>query len=128
MPIRYRVVPKKDPRDLTAPPRYYPTVVSSGRTDLRALAERIAKTSTVSTIDTMAMLEALLVVIPDELAHGRIVDLGDFGAFRLTIRASGEDSPEASGAHNIKDVRVQFRFGKGFKEVLKAVKFTPARR
>ena len=86
MPVYFRVVPKKNPRDLGAAPRYYPTVVSRGRTDLRALAERIAEMSTVSTIDCMAMLEALQVVIPDELASGRIVELGEFGTFRLTIQ------------------------------------------
>jgi len=116
MPVHYRIVPKKDPRDLEAEPKYYPTVVSTGRTSLRELAERIARMSTVSTTDSMAMLEALLTVIPDELADGRIVDLGEFGAFRLTIQASGEATPQAAGEHNIKQVRVQYRSGKGFKK------------
>ena len=128
MPVRYRIVPKKDPRDLQAEPKYYPTVVSTGRTGLRELAERIARMSTISTADSMAVLEALLTVIPDELANGRIVDLGEFGAFRLTIRASGEATPEAAGAHNIKQVRVQYRSGKGFEETLKGVEFKQVRR
>jgi predicted histone-like DNA-binding protein len=123
MTLKYRVVPKVDPRDLEAPPKYYPTAVSSGHMDLRALAGRIAEISTVSTIDSMAMLEALLVVIPKELSDGKIVELGEFGAFRLTLQASGEELPEAAGTHNIKGARVQFRPGKGFKEVLKALNF-----
>jgi len=123
MPVRYRIVPKLDPRDLEAPAKYYPTAVSSGRTDLRALAGRIAEISTISTIDSMALLEALLVVIPDELSHGRIVELGEFGAFRVTLQAGGEDTPEKAGAHNIKAARVQFRPGKGFKAVLEALRF-----
>jgi nucleoid DNA-binding protein len=112
MTLKYRVVPKVDPRDLEAPPKYYPTAVSSGHMDLRALAGRIAEISTVSTIDS-----------PKELSDGKIVELGEFGAFRLTLQASGEELPEAAGTHNIKGARVQFRPGKGFKEVLKALNF-----
>jgi predicted histone-like DNA-binding protein len=123
MTIRYNVVPKVDPQNLEAPPKYYPTAVSTGRADMRALAERIAEISTVSTIDSMAMLEALQVVIPDELSQGKIVDLGRFGAFRLTIKASGETAPEDVSADNIKAARVQFKPGQGFKDMLKGLKF-----
>ena len=123
MTIRYNVVPKVDPRNLEAPPKYYPTAVSTGRTDMRALAERIAEISTVSTIDSMAMLEALQVVIPDELSQGKIVDLGGFGAFRLTIKASGEAVPDDVSVRNIKTTRVQFKPGPGFIDMLKGLKF-----
>lgn len=123
MPVHYKVVPKVDPRDLKAPPKYYPTAISTGRADVRALAERIAEISTVSTIDCMVMLEALQVVLPDELSQGKIVDLGRFGAFRLTIKASGEVTPEDVNAGNIKAARVQFKPGPGFKDMLKGLKF-----
>jgi predicted histone-like DNA-binding protein len=123
MPVKYNVVPKKDPRDLDAPPKYYPTVVSQGHSDLRAIANRITQMSTVTSVDTMAVLEAFLMVIPEELAKGNIVELGELGSFRLTVLASGEDRPEDVGKRNIKEVKVRFKPGKLFKQVLKKLEF-----
>lgn len=123
MTVKFRVVPKKDPRDLQAPPKYYPTVTSTGRSDLRSIAKRIAQISTVSTVDTIAVLEAFLVVVPQELANGNIVGLGEFGTFRLTVLASGEDDPEKAGSRNIKEAKVRFKPGKLLKQVLRELKF-----
>jgi predicted histone-like DNA-binding protein len=126
MTVKFSVVPKKDPRNLEAPPKYYPAVTSTGRSDLRAIAKRIAQMSTVSSVDTIAVLEAFLVVVPQELASGNIVELGEFGAFRLTVLASGEARPENVGARNIKEAKVRFKPGKLFKRVLKDLKFRKA--
>lgn len=123
MPVKYNVVPKKDPRDLDAPPKYYPTVVSQGHSDLRAIADRITQMSTVTSVDTMAVLEAILMVIPDELAKGNIVELGELGSFRLTALASGEARPEDVSKRNIKEVKVRFKPGKLFKQTLKGLEF-----
>ncbi len=126
MTVKFSVVPKKDPRDLEAPPKYYPAVVSKGRSDLRAIAERITQMSTVTSVDTLAVLEAFLLVIPMELAEGNIVELGELGSFRLTVLASGEDRPEAVSKRNIKEVKVRFKPGKLFKRELKKLEFRKA--
>jgi predicted histone-like DNA-binding protein len=123
MTVKYTVVPKKNPRDPAAPRKYYPIAVSKGHTDLREIAERIALISTDSTIDSLAMLGALLLVIPEELADGRIVRLGEFGSFSLTIQANGEDQPQSVGTHNIRQTKVHFKPGKVFKGMLKDLKF-----
>ena len=75
------------------------------------------------TLDTLAVLEAFLLVIPQELAKGNIVELGELGSFRLTALASGEDSPEEVSKRNIKEVKVRFKPGKLFKQVLKGLEF-----
>ena len=123
MTVKFNIVPKKDPRNLEAPPKYYPTVVSQGHADLRAIAKRITGMSTVSSVDTMAVLEAFLTVIPQELAEGNIVELGELGSFRLTVLASGEARPEEVSKRNIKEVKVRFKPGKLFKQVLKGLEF-----
>lgn len=123
MTAKYSVVPKKNPRDPAVPPKDYPIAVSKGHTDLREIAERIALISTVSTFDSMAMLETMLLVIPEELADGRIVRLGDFGSFHLTIQSGGEAAPQDVGTHNIKRTKVHFKPGKVFKGMLKDLKF-----
>jgi predicted histone-like DNA-binding protein len=89
MPIKFSVTPKKDPRDQSAAPKYYAVVKSDGRSDTNAVAKSINRMSTVSSVDTAAVLEAFLTVVPEELANGRIVELGDFGTFRASVSSEG---------------------------------------
>ena len=70
MPINYVLVERGKPGDATAPKKFYARAKSSGEMTLRELTKRIADISTVSSIDTKAVLEALLQVIPEELAGG----------------------------------------------------------
>ena len=126
MTAKYNVVARKNPRDPEAPPKYYPSFVTSGRITLRQLGEQIASMSTVSTIDTLAVLEALLKVLPEHLIDGDIVQLGDFGSFQLRIKSTGSDTPEEVNATNITNVLPLFRPGKAFKQVLRNTEFTKA--
>ena len=79
--------------------------------------------SVVSSVDTAAVLEAFLNVVPDQLADGRIVELGDFGSFRLSVSSEGTEKPEDFTARHITDVRVIFTPGKRFKGVLNNSEF-----
>lgn len=123
MTVTISIVPKKDPRNLGAPPKYFPTVVSPGRADLRWIAKRIASMSSISTMDTIAVLDAFLTVVPDQLLEGKIVELGEFGTFRLTVLGRGEDDPKKVTVRHIKEVKVRFKPGKEFKEELEKAEF-----
>ena len=100
MSVEYNVVARKNPRDTTAPAKYYPSIVSTSEISLRQLSQKISSISTVSSVDTVAVLEAFLQVLPDELANGNIVRLGDFGAFWLRTKSSGSATPEEVSARN----------------------------
>ena len=123
MPVKFKVTPHKDPRDQHSPPRYYARVKSSGRSDTHAIARRIQRMSTVSSVDTAAVLEAFLSVIPGELAAGQIVELGDFGTFRVSLSSAGEEKAEDVTARTITEVRVLFTPGKRFAQALNDVQF-----
>lgn len=120
------VITRRKPGDPTAPEKYYPSLKSSGRVTLRQLSKQIAEISTVSSVDTMAVLEALLTLIPREIANGNIVNLGDFGSFRLRIQSEGSDRSEEVTANNIKNVLPRFIPGKEFKQALNTTQFTKA--
>lgn len=123
MPAKYHIVARGKPGQPAAPKKYYPSAITTGRTNARQLSTRIAEISTLSTIDTLAMLEALLNAIPHELAQGRLVDLGDFGSFRLRLDTDGADSPEKVSSRQIKQVRVRFTPGKVFQALLDNIEF-----
>jgi len=126
MAVQYGVVQRPNPNDPSAPKKYYAVARSSGDTTLRVLAEEISAISTVSTIDTLAVLESLLQVIPNHLLSGRIVRLGDFGAFRLTLESEGADTEENFSKALIKRVRLNFRPGQLIAKALKTADYQKA--
>jgi predicted histone-like DNA-binding protein len=124
--VKFNVVEHGKPANPAAPTKFYPSLVASGRVSLRQLAEEIAQISTLSSTDTVAMLEALLVVIPGELAKGNVVELGDFGNFWLKANSRGSDSPDDVDATQIVRLLPRFNPGKEFKRALGTVEFEKA--
>ncbi|MFN8413663.1 MAG: HU family DNA-binding protein [Anaerolineales bacterium] len=123
MSVKYNVVERGNPSNREAPKKFYPSIASTGRKTLRQLAGRISEISTVSSADTMAVLEALLTVIPQELASGNVVELGDFGNFWLKANSEGADTADAVRATQITTLLPRFNAGKEFKKVLATVEY-----
>lgn len=126
MTVKFNVVQRGNPSNAEAPKKFYPSIESSGRKTLRQMAERISQISTVSSADTMAVLEALLTVIPQELVAGNIVELGDFGNFWLRGDSEGSATAADVRASSIKGVLPRFNAGKEFKKVLDTIEFEKA--
>ena len=91
---------------------------SSGKTTLRQLAQKIANISTVSSIDVIAVLEALLQVVPEELAEGNIVQLGELGNFSIRIKGEGAPTEEEFNSSMITKAFMRFTPGKIVKNTL----------
>ena len=56
MTVKFTVVPRKNPRDLEAAPKYYAAAKIDGRTETNEVSKEIARMSTHSTADTKGML------------------------------------------------------------------------
>lgn len=123
MSVQFNVVKRGNPARPDMPKKYYPSIQSSGRVTLHQLAERSSKISTLSTTDIMAAVESFLTIIPEELANGRIVELGDFGNFWLRSNSDGAERPEDVRGSHVTGLSPRFNAGKRFKRVLKAVRF-----
>ena len=126
MPIKYNVVERPNPLDREAPKKFYPSIQSSGRRSLRQLTGRITQMCTVSSPDTLAVLESFLTIIPQELAEGNIVELGDFGSFWLRSNSEGSEQVELVNGNQVKSVLPRFIPGKEFKKALATVDFVKA--
>jgi predicted histone-like DNA-binding protein len=123
MTVKYNVVERGNPANREAPKKFYPSIASTGRRTLRQLAGRIAEISTVSSADTMAVLEALLKTIPQELAEGNVVELGDFGNFWLKATSEGVETADAVRATQINTLLPRFNPGKEFKKALATIEY-----
>ena len=123
MTVKYSVTPRKDPRNQDSPAKYYVTVKSQSRAGIQAVARDINKMSTVSSVDTIGVLEAFMNIVPDMLADGKIVELGDFGSFRVSASSEGADTPEEVTSRNITNVRIIFLPGRRLKNLLSGIGF-----
>ena len=126
MTVKFNVIQRGNPSNQEAPKKFYPSIESSGRKTMRQMANRISEISTVSSVDTMAVLEALLTIIPQELADGNIVELGDFGNFWLKTTAEGADAAESVHSSQISTLLPRFIPGKEFKKILATIEFEKA--
>lgn len=82
--------------------------------------------STVNSGDIVAVLDLLMQVMQEELTEGRIIRLGDFGSFSLTLSAEGQQKPEDVTANTVKGAKLQFRSGKDLKNTLSTLDFEKA--
>jgi predicted histone-like DNA-binding protein len=128
MSIKFNIVQRGRPGQAGSPKKYYPSIQSTGRVSLRQLAERASDRCTLTTADMMAAIEALLTIIPDELADGNIVELGDFGHFWLRFHAEGVEDPAHVRGDQIWTLIPRFTPGKRFRQILHLVKFEKKRR
>ena len=114
MSLKYRPVKRSNPVKRQNPAMFYPNPVYRDKVNVRQLAKEIARRTSLSTTDTIAVLEACTEVIPYFLTEGDIVSLGDFGSFRITLKGEGTATKKKMTAGNITDIRVKFRPGKEF--------------
>ncbi|MBN1453660.1 MAG: HU family DNA-binding protein [Anaerolineales bacterium] len=126
MTIKFNIVERPNPQDREAPKKFYPSVQASGRKTLRQLSKRITQMCTVTGPDTLAVIESFLTIIPEELAEGNIVELGDFGSFWLRNSADGAEQAEDVSASQVTNLLPRFIPGKEFKKALYGVDFEKA--
>ena len=83
----------------------------------------IGARSTVSSADVKAVLDNLNFVLDMELQAGRIVQLGEFGNFRLSLSSEGANDKEGFDRSMIVGARVIFTPGSSLKKTLKTTNF-----
>jgi predicted histone-like DNA-binding protein len=127
MSIKFNVVKRGNPAKPEAPQKFYPSIQSRGRMTMRELAEKASQMSTLSTMDMMAAIESFLTIVPQELADGKIVELGDFGNFWLRSSSEGVEEEEKVRGNQITSLIPRFMPGKLFKRVLDTAKFEKIR-
>ncbi|MCG1037779.1 HU family DNA-binding protein [Polaribacter sargassicola] len=124
MAIKYKIIERLNPQDVTAPKKYYAAVTANGSVDFETLAEMISEQSALSETDCLAALNILETNIVRELKNGRIVRLGKLGNFQVSLSSEGFDTPEEVGASAITKTRVLFRPAKKLRSLLKIVSFS----
>ena len=124
MTLKFRKVQRKvlsgDDKDKV---KTYAMAKSSSYCDMAKLCELISSRSAMSSADVKAILDSLNWAMSLELRSGSIVQVGEFGSFRLSIRSGGAETKEAFNASMIKRARVIFSPGTSLRWMSEIVKF-----
>ena len=123
MAINYVLVERGNPQKPEEPKKFYAQAKSTGSVTLKELGKEITQRSTVNHADTLAVLEALTQVLADNLSAGKIVRLGDFGTFQISVGSEGADTEKEFTSNLVKNPKVAFRAGNDLKEMLKVLKY-----
>lgn len=126
MSVKYKVLPRKNPQDITAPEKFYAAAIADGEVDLDKLAEQISYQCTVTESDCYAVLLSLERNIISELEQGRIVKLGRLGNFQIGLSSEGKETSEEVSVSAIKKARILFRPGKRLRLLLNDLSFRKA--
>jgi predicted histone-like DNA-binding protein len=111
MSIRFSVTERGNPANPDAAKKWYANAHSAGEISLRELTHAIASRCTLTAPDVLAMLESLLELVPEELAKGNLVRLGEFGSFSVSLQSVGTDSEKDFTSGCITDCKIRFRPG-----------------
>ena len=87
--VTYSVVPRVDPRDISAEMTYYARAQARGEVTLGDMARRIQRRCTVTRADTLAVLVALEEEVCRGLCNGEIVRLGELGSLQVGVKSEG---------------------------------------
>lgn len=92
----------------TTTTNYYAQAKYDGVTSQADIAQMVSQISAISVGDVLSVLNTVSMLLSIELANGRIVDLGDLGRFRATLRSKSCDKPESFKREMIYGNRVIF--------------------
>ncbi len=123
MSVKFTVAERGNPSDPAVPKKWYAIAKSSGEITLRELTHAIAARCTLTAPDVLAVLESLLELVPEELAKGNLVRLGDFGSFNVTLLSEGAATEKEFVTANVSACKVRFRPGAEVAKRMSIVKF-----
>lgn len=121
MAVKYAVAKALMGKEKT--PYHYARAQYDGVTSLDDMARMVEKISAVSIGDVLSVLNTLGMLVSAELANGRIVDLGDLGRFRLSLRAKGMLEAEKVTHETIQATRVVFVPGPAIRHKQRSLSF-----
>jgi predicted histone-like DNA-binding protein len=123
MSVQYVIIERGNPLNMAAPKKFYAMAKSAGVVTLKQLSKDISARSTVNSSDTLAVLDSLVQQLTKELEEGRIVRLGDFGSFQLSLSSEGADTAEKFNSSMVKKSKILFRPGIDLRNMLATVSY-----
>ena len=124
MAVPISAVKRKNPANPEAPAKWYAHAQADGEANFDTLCRIAAKGRTVTQADISASLYAVVDVMEDLLAEGKIVRLGNFGSFQVMVSSYPAVSEEAFNVSLVKGTKLAFRPGAALVELMGRLSYT----
>lgn len=121
--VTYSVVEHKNPHQSESSSLYYAQAQARDVMDFNAICKEIQSECTVTKADITGVLVALESVMSRALANGKIVRLGDFGTFKVSVSSNGASSRNTFNESYIRGTRYLFHPGPTLKTLQKNMEF-----
>ena len=126
MSVAYQLVLRPNPKDKLAVKKYYASVKNSGTTEFESLCTTISDRGTCIKGDIQAALDGLIFSMKMGLSEGRIIQLGEFGNFRMSVGGTGVEASADYSTSMILRKKIIFTPGKLLKDMMKTISFKSA--
>ena len=125
MSVIFKTVKRpSDPRVENSPKRYYPQLITLGRSvDLKFIAQKIQDRSSLSVGDIKSTIQNFVEKLKEQLLEGKKVLLDELGDFWISITSMGAESCEAFTSKNITGVNIIFTPGDDFQNLIGRAEF-----
>lgn len=123
MAISYSVTPRKNPKDIMSPPKYYANAQSTSVYNIEAMSAEIEKHCTVSEADIYAVLKAAVFCMQQALKRGESIKIDDLGTFRVGLSSEGTLTEQEFNAGHIKSARITFIASRRLKDTVRNFQF-----
>lgn len=101
----------------------YAMAKTNGYCNLEKLCDLVSARCAMSSADVKAILDSLNWVMHVELRSGNIVQVGEFGNFRLSIRSHGANSKDEFNTSYIKNAHIVFSPGASLRQTKSRVSY-----
>jgi len=122
--IGLKAVQRPNPRDLSAPRKFYVSTQSAGEVTLEDMSELISEKCTLTETDVLAVLTALTKEMSTNIMQGKIVRFGNFGSFQLSLNSTGVEKAEDVSRMQVRSTSVRFRPGQRIQTSLRNLKYS----
>lgn len=123
MAVSYCVFQQKYDMSGKGSNKFYARTQSTGEISFKRLCAKISDRCTATKADVMAALEGCIYVIKESLEDGKIVRLGDFGSFQLSLSSEGSATEKEFTSANINGAKILFRPGEDLREMFNALEY-----
>ena len=121
--VQIEAIPRKNPIDSEAPPKFFAHAIKAGLVDLERLAWLVSNQCTVRESDCYAVLLALEHNVLDALSQGQVVQLGQLGNFQVGVRSLGSENQAEVNAASVKSAHINFRPGRRIRKMLGSLNY-----
>lgn len=125
MPIKYRIVLKKDMRKGAAQGAqlYYGQVRSQEKTSFKKLCKLVSGYCTAKAGEVELVLDGLIYVLCMLLESGNVIQMGEFGNFRMVAGSKGSDTLKGFDPMMFKKARIVFSPGSMLRQLISEVTY-----